>query len=456
MSKWKILIVDDNKNVLSALNLLLQNEFEKVATISNPNQLPFELQKGNFDVILLDMNFSAGINTGNEGMYWLNEIKKTDQTIEVVMFTAYGDIELAVKATKNGAADFILKPWDNDKMIATLNAAYKLRVSNKEVKDLKSKEQLLINEINKEQKILLGSSVPMLKILQLISKVAKTDANILITGENGTGKEVIAREIHKQSLRSENLMVSVDMGAIPDTLFESELFGHKKGAFTDAIEDRIGKFQLADKGTLFLDEIGNIPLHLQSKLLVALQTRKVMAVGSNIESTVDIRIICATNQNPEQMVEQGIFREDLLYRINTIHIEVPPLRERKEDIELLATFFLKKYCAKYHKPGLRMNSQVVSKLLKYNWPGNVRELEHTIEKSVILATSDSLSPDDFTFKTGRKNISSSPQTIEDMEKQMILKAMELNTGNMSAAANQLGVTRQTLYNKIKKYGIEPI
>ena len=453
MPDGNILIVDDNKNVLSALSLLLQSEFKKVDTISNPNRLPHELQTNDYDVILLDMNFSAGISTGNEGIYWLNEIKKTNPTIEVVMFTAYGDIELAVKATKNGAADFILKPWDNDKMIATLNSACNLRKSNNEVKKLKTKEQSLISEINKEQKLLIGTSVPMLKILQLISKVAKTDANILITGENGTGKEVIAREIHRQSLRSNQLMVSVDMGSIPETLFESELFGHKKGAFTDAIEDRMGKFQLADKGTLFLDEIGNIPLHLQSKLLVALQTRTVVPVGSNKENQVDIRLICATNQNVEQMVASEIFREDLLYRINTIHIEVPPLRERLEDIELLATYFIRKFGNKYNKPSLKFSTNTISKLQKYNWPGNVRELEHTIEKSVILATSDILTPDDFTFKSLKKINTSPPQTIEEMEKQMINRAIENNDGNLSAAATQLGITRQTLYNKMKKYDI---
>ena len=453
MAEGNILIVDDNKNVLSALKLLLQTEFKKAHFISNPNQLHHELQTGDYDVILLDMNFSAGVSTGNEGLFWLREIKKYDSTIEVVMFTAYGDIDLAVKATKNGAADFILKPWENDKMIATLNAAYKLRKSNTEVKKLKSKEQSLIHEINKEQKILIGTSVPMLKILQLISKVSKTDANILITGENGTGKEIIAREIHRQSLRAEGVMVAVDMGAIPDTLFESELFGHKKGAFTDAIDDRMGKFQLADKGTLFLDEIGNIPVHLQSKLLVALQTRKVMPVGSNLETHIDIRLICATNQNLEQRVSEEEFREDLLYRINTIHIEVPPLRERGEDIELLATHFLRKFGNKYNKPGLRLNVATITKLQKYNWPGNVRELEHTIEKSVILATSDVLSPDDFSFKAVKRSSFSSAQTIEEMEKQMILKAMDNHGGNLSAAANQLGVTRQTLYNKMKKYGI---
>jgi DNA-binding NtrC family response regulator len=453
MTNGNVLIVDDNKNVLNALDLLLQDEFKEVITLNNPKTLISTLQSGPVDVVLLDMNFTAGVSTGNEGIYWLNEIKKIDRSIEVVMFTAYGDVELAVKALKEGACDFVLKPWDNEKLLATLHAAYKLRKSNLRVEALTCKEQSMRKEINKEQQILIGASRPMIKIKQLISKVAKTDANILLTGENGTGKEVIAREIHHQSLRANELLVTVDMSSVPETLVESELFGHKKGAFTDACEDRTGKFQLAHNGTLFLDEIGNIPLQLQSKLLVALQTRTIRPVGSNKELPVNIRLISATNSDVNRMVEENRFRDDLLYRINTIHIEVPPLRDRQEDIELLSNFFLKKYATKYMKSGLKIGSKAVSKLQNYHWPGNVRELEHTIEKAVILSDTNTITPDNFFFKHTSSNRSNVPTTLEEMEKQLIRDALDKHEGNLSLASKQLGVTRQTLYNKLKKYDV---
>jgi DNA-binding NtrC family response regulator len=367
------------------------------------------------------------------------------------MLTAYGDVELAVKALKKGASDFVVKPWDNEKLLATLQSALKLRLSNLKVKELSSRENSLIKAINQEQKVLLGTSTPMLRIKQLIAKVAKTDANILITGENGTGKEIIAREIHNQSLRKDEIIVTVDIASIPETLAESELFGHKKGAFTDAIDDRVGKFQLAHNGTLFLDEIGNIPLSLQAKLLMALQTRSVTPVGSNLPIPVNIRLVCATNNNPEKMVEENTFREDLLYRINTIHIEIPPLRERLDDIELLANHFLARYAQKYMKPNLKMGSTALKKLQKYHWPGNVRELEHAIEKAVILCETQTITPDDFFFKNTHAPKTGFSYTIEEMEKKLIASALEKHGGNYSAAAQQLGVTRQTLYNKIKKF-----
>lgn len=448
-----LLIVDDNKNVLSALQLFLQDEFDAVITLHNPNTLVTTIHTKKIDVVLLDMNFKAGISSGNEGLYWLKEIKGIDKNIEVVMFTAYGDVELAVKALKLGACDFVLKPWDNDKLLATLNSAFKLRKSSLKVEELSNKEKSLRQEINREQQLLIGTSKPMLKVKQMISKVAKTDANVLLTGENGTGKEVIAREIHHQSLRADELMVTVDLSSVAETLVESELFGHKKGAFTDAYEDRTGKFQLAHNGTLFLDEIGNIPMKIQSKLLVALQTRTITPVGSNREIPVDIRLISATNSDINQLLEENQFREDLLYRINTIHIEIPPLRERKEDIELLSGFFLKRYAAKYRKAGLKLGSQALKKLQKYNWPGNVRELEHTIEKAVILSDTNTIAPDSFFFKyasTGKSNV---PLTLEEMEKQLIHEALDKQDGNLSLAAKQLGVTRQTLYNKLKKYDV---
>ncbi len=402
MQSGKILIVDDNKSALSALRMLLQLEFETVVTIANPNLIRVELAREDFDVVLLDMNFSAGINSGNEGLYWLGQIKGIAPNIEVIMITAYGDVELAVKALKQGAADFILKPWENEKLLATIKSIFKLRRSNKQVEELKQREQTIKREFNQEQRPIIGSSPGMVHMMQMISKVAGTDANVLITGENGTGKELVAREIHRKSERNRELLVTVDMGSIPDTLFESELFGHKKGSFTDAKEDRIGKFQLAHGGSLFLDEIGNLPLAMQSKILAILQNHTITPVGSNQEVHIDIRLISATNSDLEQLVSQQKFREDLLYRINTIWIEVPPLRERGKDIELLAGYFLKYFEKKYRKTGIRISTQAMHKLMKYPWPGNVRELQHMIEKAVILGDSDTLKPDDFIFKSGTR------------------------------------------------------
>ncbi|MGE0077360.1 MAG: sigma-54-dependent transcriptional regulator [Bacteroidales bacterium] len=454
MIKGNILIVDDNKSILSALEILLSSEFESVTSISNPELLTAELKKNDYNLILLDMNFKAGINTGNEGIYWLNRIKETNPQISVVMITAFGDIELAVKALKAGATDFILKPWDNDKLIATLKTALELNLSKREVNTLKEKNQELKNEINRDSKYIIGSSPKLMQVLNMVRKVAKTDANILITGENGTGKELIAREIHRMSNRANEVMVNVDMGAISETLFESELFGHMKGAFTDARENRPGKFETANHGSLFLDEIGNLSYHLQAKLLAVIQNRQVCRIGSNQQIPVDIRLICATNKNLESMVHEGLFREDLLYRINTIQIEIPPLRERGEDILILADFFLKKYASKYNKTNLRLNQQASEKLMNYPWPGNVRELQHTIEKAVILSEGSVLKADSFFMKpiAAIKN-SKVPITLDEMERQMINQAIEDNQGNLSAAADQLGVTRQTLYNKIKKMGI---
>lgn len=453
MQKGKILIVDDNRSALSALNMLLQPEFDLVVTIPTPNQINAEFGKNDFDLVLLDMNFSAGINSGNEGLFWLSEIKKLSPATEVVMITAYGDVELAVKALKQGAADFVLKPWENAKLLATLKAALALRMSKAEVATLRQREQTIKTEINSEQRLIVGSSPVVLRMMQTIAKVARTDANVLITGENGTGKELVAREIHRKSERSKELMVSVDMGAIPETLFESELFGHKKGAFTDAHENRTGKFQLADKGTLFLDEIGNLPMSLQAKLLVTLQSRTIIPVGSNEHVPVDIRLICATNCELDQLIGAQQFREDLLYRINTIKIEVPPLRERGEDIELLATHFLKNFEKKYRKTGLKISTAAIDKLMKYPWPGNVRELQHTIEKAVILSETQVLKPDDFVLKLSQRNKESKLLSLDEMEKQLIEASLEKHNGNLSAVASQLGITRQTLYNKIKKHDL---
>jgi DNA-binding NtrC family response regulator len=366
------------------------------------------------------------------------------------MITAYGDIDTAVKALKAGASDFVLKPWDNEKLIATIELAIQLNMSKHEVRQLREREVELKKEINREQKFIVGSSPGMLNVLNLVRKVAKTDANVLITGENGTGKDLIAQEIHRLSPRSKEVFVTVDVGALSETLFESELFGHVKGAFTDARENRQGKFEIADKGTLFLDEIGNIPLHLQSKLLTAIESRMITKIGSNKPAPIDIRLICATNRNIGSMVQSGLFREDLLYRINTIQIELPPLRERGNDITILSEFFLKRFSFKYNKPGLRINQQAHEKLLKYSWPGNIRELQHTIEKAVILTETPVLNQENFYLRMASSSIAgNSFTTIEEMEKQMIRQAIDKNNGNLTAAAEQLGITRQTLYNKLK-------
>jgi len=449
--KGNILVVDDNKSILSALEILLTPVFGEITSISNPNQIPSELRKRDYNIIILDMNFSAGVNTGNEGIFWLGKIRETNPDISVVMITAYGDIDTAVKALKAGAADFILKPWDNEKLISTLKLALQLSLSKKEVKVLKEREDELKKVINREQRPIIGSSPQLINVMNLVRKVSKTDANVLITGENGTGKELIAQEIHRLSPRFKEVLVTVDIGSLTETLFESELFGHMKGSFTDAHENRQGKFETAHKGTLFLDEIGNLSFHLQAKLLSAIENRQITRIGSNQPIAIDIRLICATNRNLEKMVSEGLFREDLLYRINTIQIELPPLRERGNDIIILAEFFLRKYTFKYNKPEIKLNREATEKLLGYSWPGNIRELQHTVEKAVILSDSPVVKPEDLYLKQE----SSLPDTnsfitLDEMEQKMIRQAIKANNGNYTAAAEQLGITRQTLYNRLKK------
>ncbi|SHI35115.1 sigma-54-dependent transcriptional regulator [Pseudozobellia thermophila] len=450
----KILIIDDNKSVLSALEILLQFEFRDIRTISNPNQITSYPNLKEVDIVLLDMNFSAGVNTGNEGLFWLRELRKKAPQTSVIMMTAYGAVDLAVKALKEGASDFILKPWNNDKLLATVKSAYELRKSKKQVTELKRKESHLKQVINQNKNYIIGNSKALNSVLKLVSKVAKTDVNVLITGENGTGKELIARELHKLSSRCNEVFISVDMGSISENLFESELFGHVKGSFTDAKEDRAGKFEAANGGTLFLDEIGNLSLQAQAKLLSAIQNRTIVRVGSNRPVPVDIRLICATNEDLDKMVVEGLFREDLLYRINTIRIEVPALRERDQDILVLADFYLRKFASKYGKNGLRINQAAQEKLMAYKWPGNIRELLHTIERAVILSEGNVLKPDDFLLsnKTAMATHVNGPATLEEMEQVMIERALEQNGGNYSAAAEQLGISRQTLYNKLKKIG----
>lgn len=445
-----ILIVDDNKAILTAVQLLLRNYFDTILVLSNPNSLLQTLDANPVDVILLDMNFKAGINSGNEGLYWLHEIKKNYPRIQVVLFTAYADIELAVKGMKEGANNFIVKPYDNQKLIETLLSAYQQKTNSQEKDGLN-------HSLKGESGMFWGNSPAMQHLKNLIHKVALTDANVLITGENGTGKEMLAHEIHLLSKRKEGPMVPVDMGAITETLFESELFGYVKGAFTDARTDHAGKFEAANNGTLFLDEIGNLPYHLQAKLLTALQRRSIVRVGSNTAIPVNIRLICATNRNLENMVNKNEFREDLLYRINTIHVEIPSLRERKEDIVPLAEIFIEKYCTIYSKPILELDDTCKRKLEEQPWTGNIRELEHTIEKAVIICDEPVLNSLCFDFpKTQPKEESvrnEKVRTLEEMEYQMIKNALEKNEGNLSLAANQLGISRQTLYNKLKRYGL---
>ena len=443
-----ILVVDDNKGILTAVQMLLGTCFEKVITISTPNKIKATLHDENIDVVLLYMNFSAGINTGNEGLFWLSEIKKEDASIQVVLFTAYADIVLAVRGIKEGAADFVVKPWDNAKLLETLKTAYNIRTANR--KGISIATDKLV--VSKESGMFWGESNAMQQLRSLIEKVARTDANILVTGENGTGKEMLAREIHLLSNRKKETLVPVDMGAITETLFESELFGHVKGAFTDARADRPGKFEVANKGTLFLDEIGNLSYHLQAKLLTALQRRSIVRVGSNTPIPVNIRLICATNRDLQEMVQKGNFREDLLYRINTIHVEIPPLRERPEDIVPLTEIFLSKYTKIYGKTAMCLSLDAKEKLKAQPWFGNIRELEHTIEKAVIIAERSVLDGNDFDFPRAKKKpVTKEATTLEEMEYNMIKNAMDKYSGNLSLVASQLGISRQTLYNKIKRY-----
>ncbi len=450
-----VLIVDDNTSVLNSLELFLKYQFERISTLRNPNLLPGFLEKESPDIILLDMNFAAGINTGNEGIFWLNNILKADPDAAVVMITAYGDIELAIKAIKEGASDFILKPWDNNKLLATLQSAMRLHHSKTQVRYLQLKEKQLKEDISKGFSGIIGDSPVMNELLKTIQKVAKTDASVLLTGENGTGKELVAREIHRLSDRHKNDFISVDLGALPDTLIESELFGHVKGAFTDAREDRMGRFESANGGTLFLDEIGNLGYTLQPKLLTAIEQRKITPLGSNRQHDVNIRIICATNKDMNSLVKQKLFREDLFYRINTIQIEIPPLRFRGDDIIMLAEHYLAEFASRYGREGIKISNKSAEKLKAYAWPGNVRELRHTIEKAVILTDSANLVPEDFSFDSDNLNLDIvlPGLKLEEVEKKAIALSLKNHSWNIAEVARELGIGRQTLYRKIAKYKI---
>jgi DNA-binding NtrC family response regulator len=451
----KILIIDDDVDVLHTARLILKKQFSTVRTESDPGNLYELLQKETFDVIILDMNFTYGQTGGQEGLHWLGEILKIDPGAHVMMNTAYGDIGLAVTAIRQGAIDFLVKPWEKEKLLSSVLTVYQLSQSKKEVKRLRHKQKVMNQDAAGQFPEMIAVSASMQKVFATIEKVAPTDANVLILGENGTGKELVARALHRQSARAEADFIKVDVGAIAETLFESELFGHAKGAFTDAREERAGRFEIASGGTMFLDEIGNLPLPLQAKLLTALQNRQIVRVGSNKPIKVDIRLVCATNQSVYGMVNDGTFRQDLLYRINTVEIKLPPLRERTEDIPVLATHFLNMYAQKYRKPGMKISRETIKQLQQYAWPGNIRELQHALERAVIMSDSYELSPDEFLLSSPSKKSEEKNLTynLEEIEKAAIQNAIKKYQGNLSLAAKELGFGRSTLYRRMEKYGL---
>jgi DNA-binding NtrC family response regulator len=452
----KILIIDDNEDVLLAARLLLKQHFFVVHTEQNPEKIPALMNNENYDVILLDMNFVRDVTSGLEGFQWLEKILEIDPSAAVIMITAYGDVEMAVRAIKAGATDFVLKPWQNEKLLATISSAMRLHQSQEEVHTLRSRQKQLSADLDQRYHDMIGLSPGMQNVFATIKKVAATDANVLILGENGTGKELVARALHRQSLRANEVFMCVDMGSITETLFESELFGYVKGAFTDARESRSGRFEIASGGTLFLDEIGNLSLTMQAKLLRVLETRQVTRLGANKLRSIDIRLICATNMQIYDMIAREEFRQDLLYRINTVEIQLPPLRERQEDIPLLTDHFLGMFTKKYKKAIKRVSALALKKLQQYQWPGNIRELRHTLERAVILADSQVLQPADFLFpgtSQALENIAFDNYNLEDVEKTIIQKALTKHTGNVTHAAKELGLTRTSLYRRMEKYGL---
>ncbi|GAB3202468.1 DNA-binding NtrC family response regulator [Pontibacter aydingkolensis] len=454
----KILIVDDEEDILVAGRLLLKQYFATVLTTSDPYHIPAMLQEHGFDVVLLDMNYSTGATSSKEGFHWLKQIINLSPKTTVILMTAYGDIELAVRALKEGASDFVLKPWQNEKLVAILKNACQNKISeSRQSGEVTAKQNTTFHYDE-----FIGVSPAMQRVYQTIDKVAGTDANVLILGENGTGKEVAARALHRKSKRADKAFEKVDLGAVSETLFESELFGHAKGAFTDAKEDRAGRFEAATGGTLFLDEIGNLSLALQAKLLTALQSRQIIRLGTNKPRPIDIRLICATNMPLYNMVREGTFRQDLLYRVNTVEILLPPLRERREDIELLANHFLQIYTQKYDRPALKMSESTLRRLKEYHWPGNIRELDHAMERAVILCDGTELHPDDFYLAPNESSqmqqemqpkINADEHTLESLEKLMVQKALVKHAGNITHAAKELGITRTALYRRIEKHGL---
>ncbi|MDO9510930.1 MAG: sigma-54 dependent transcriptional regulator [Bacteroidales bacterium] len=453
----RILVVDDDLDILQAAKLFLKQHFTTVHIENNPKNIPVILQENHYDVVLLDMNFSREAISGKEGFMWLKTILEINPITVVIFITGYGDIELAVQGIKEGASHFLLKPWDNKKLLATMEASLQMSYSKKELEDLRNKKSLLLTNQNDVFADIIGMSKSMEKVLATVEKVAPTVANILILGENGTGKEVIARAIHKASERNKEVFISVDLGAISESLFESELFGFKKGAFTDAKEDRAGRFEVANKGSIFLDEIGNLSQPLQSKLLSVIQNKKVIRIGTNREIPIDVRVICATNMPLYQMVSENKFRQDLLYRINTVEIQVPPLRERQEDIPLLADHFLNIYCKKYKSVLKRIHPSAMARLKTHKWPGNIRELQHSIERAVILSDSDVLQSTDFFSENPERHDPQLPDfpnlNLEETERLLVRKVIEKHGNNISKAARELGLTRASLYRRIEKYGL---
>ncbi|MEJ2728630.1 MAG: sigma-54 dependent transcriptional regulator [Deltaproteobacteria bacterium] len=455
-NKGKILIVDDNEDLLLAARLFLKQHFALVHTETNPENIPSLMKNENYDIILLDMNFTMDATSGVEGFMWLDKILRIDPAAVVILITAYGDVEMAVRAVRVGAVDFVLKPWQNEKLLATLSSALNLRYSKLEVDRLRSQQKQLRADIDQRYHDMIGISPEMQQVFANIEKVASTDANILILGENGTGKELVARALHRRSERENEVFISVDMGAIAESLFESELFGHMKGAFTDAKEDRPGRFELASGGTLFLDEIGNLSMPMQAKLLSVLEARKVTRLGSNVARDIDIRLICATNMPIYDMVTKNEFRQDLLYRINTVEIQLPPLRDRQEDIPLLVDHFLRIFSKKYQKGIKTVSPAALKKLERYQWPGNIRELIHTLERAVILAETHTLQSGDFLFPEMEKEAEGvilDNYNLEAVEKAVIRKALKKYAGNVSHAAKELGLTRTSLYRRMEKYGL---
>lgn len=452
----KVLIVDDNEDILQAARIFLKQHVALVHTENDPRAIPTCLKNETYDVIFLDMNFATGATSGTEGFDWLNKILELEPSAIVILITAFGDVDMAVRAIKEGAFDFILKPWQNEKLLATFSAAMNMRRTRLEAKNLRTRQKVLSEDMDQPFHDFIGVSAVMENVFDVIQKVGATDANVLILGENGTGKELVARALHRQSARSEEVFISVDMGALSETLFESELFGHVKGAFTDAREDRAGRFEIASGGTLFLDEIANLPLTLQSKLLRVVESRSITRLGSNKSIDVDVRLICATNMPIQDMVARNEFRQDLLYRINTVEIQIPPLRERSEDIPLLVDHFLTAYSKKYGKNINRLSSATLKKLEKYHWPGNVRELQHAIERAVIMSESQMLRPEDFFFASSdnkEDGMVFDDYNLEDIEKTIIRKVISKYGGNISHAAKELGLSRTSLYRRLEKYGL---
>lgn len=452
----RILIVDDDTDVLTAASLLLKQHFNEVITERNPEQIPQHLASDQIDVIVLDMNFKSTVNTGNEGFFWLQRILKADPSAVVVMFTAYGDVEMAVRAVKEGAVDFVLKPWHNEKFLSTLTAAMKLSEARKKIDVLKSKQRRLQSDSDQPYREIIGRSRAMLDVFATIDKVAATDANVLILGENGTGKDLIARAIHKKSLRADDVFIAVDLGSIAESLFESEMFGHKKGAFTDARDDRKGRFEVADGGTIFLDEIGNLNLPQQAKLLSVLQNREITPVGANAPVAVDFRLICATNVALGSLVEKKQFRQDLYYRIKTVEIYLPPLRDRAEDIPPLAEHFMRHFARKYQKPLAGIHPKTMDRLMNHHWPGNIRELQHFIERAVILCDGPELITDGldaYADKDAALNGVPTTFNLDELEKLTIRKVLDRHKGNISSASKELGLTRASLYRRMEKYGL---